>query len=68
MAHLVNTLKELRTAKGYTQASLATAVGVSRKTINTIENSIFTPSTLLALQIAAELDVSVHEIFHLKDD
>ena len=68
MAKLLNTLKTLRSDKGFTQASLAEAVGVSRKTINTIENHVFTPSTLLAMQIARALDVTVHDVFYLKDD
>ncbi|MEM9580934.1 MAG: helix-turn-helix transcriptional regulator, partial [Pseudomonadota bacterium] len=57
-----------RKARGLTQADLAEAAGVSRKTINTIENRVFSPSALLALQLARVLDVSVHEIFFLKDD
>ena len=68
MAKLHNTLKNLRTDKGFTQASLADVVGVLRKTINTIENRVFTPSTLLALQIAKVLNLSVHNIFYVKDD
>lgn len=68
MPRLHNSLKALRTEQGFTQASLADAVGVSRKTINTIENRVFTPSTLLAMQIAQVLNVSVHDIFYLKDD
>lgn len=68
MPELLNTLKAHRTEKGFTQASLAEAVGVSRKTINTIENRVFTPSTLLALQISIALDCSVHDIFYVKDD
>jgi putative transcriptional regulator len=68
MTELHNTLKEHRTARGYTQASLAQAVGVSRKSIKTIENRVFTPSALLALQIARVLDLSVHDVFYLKDD
>ncbi len=68
MAELLNALKTHRTEKGFTQASLAEAVGVSRKTINTIENRVFTPSTLLALQISIALDCSVHDIFYVKDD
>ena len=67
MAELGNKLKELRTQKGYTQATLAEKVGVSRKTINTIENYVFSPSTLLAMQIARELEVTIHDIFYLKD-
>ncbi|MEP5153267.1 helix-turn-helix transcriptional regulator [Planktotalea sp.] len=68
MAELHNNLKSLRTEKGFTQASLADAVGVTRKTINTIENRVFTPSTLLAMQIAQTLDLTVHDIFYVKDD
>ena len=43
-------LREARTAAGLTQAELATRVAVSRKTINTVENGVFIPSTLLALK------------------
>ncbi|MFT5787045.1 MAG: putative transcriptional regulator [Ascidiaceihabitans sp.] len=63
---LNNTLKDLRKVKGLTQADLASAAGVSRKTINTIENKVFIPSTVLALTLAEVLDVSVHEIFELE--
>jgi len=65
---LYNTLSAHRTAKGMTQAQLAEAVGVSRKTINTVENRVFIPSTLLALRIAAILNVSVHDIFKLEEE
>ncbi|MCO4826498.1 helix-turn-helix transcriptional regulator [Amylibacter sp.] len=68
MPKLRNHLKELRSAAGLTQAQLAQAVGVSRKTINTIENRIFVPSTVLSLQIAAELKVSVHDVFELEEE
>jgi putative transcriptional regulator len=58
-------LKEARTKAGLTQAELAERVGVSRKTINTVENGVFIPSTLLALKLAAELGVSVEDLFFL---
>ncbi|MEL6643710.1 MAG: helix-turn-helix domain-containing protein [Pseudomonadota bacterium] len=67
MSELENALKRLRAERGLTQAALADQVGVSRKTINTIENQVFVPSTLLALRLARTLDVSVHEIFSLSD-
>lgn len=63
---LGNKLKEHRAKFGYTQAQLAQAVGVTRKTINTIENHVFVPSTVLALKIANEFNSSVEEIFFLK--
>ena len=63
---LGNRLKDLRTAKGLTQADLALAVGVSRKTINTVENGVFTPSATLALLLARALDAPFEEVFFLE--
>mgnify|MGYP001578459279 FL=1 len=40
-------------------------VGVSRKTINTIENSIFIPLTVLALKLSVALNVPVEDVFML---
>lgn len=62
---LGNRLNQLRGERGLTQAALADAVGVSRKTINTVENGVFLPSTLLALKIARALGRPVEEIFFL---
>ena len=64
---LSNTLGEYRKAKGLTQASLAAKVGVSRKTINTIENAVFVPSTTLALKLARALGTNVETLFRLRD-
>jgi putative transcriptional regulator len=58
-------LRDLRTDRGWTQEELAGRIGVSRKTINTIENGVFVPSTILALKLAAAFRVSVEEIFQL---
>ena len=62
---LANTLREARTARGWTQAELADAVGVSRKTINTVENGVFVPSTTLALKLARALGQPVETLFSL---
>jgi putative transcriptional regulator len=62
---LCNNLREARTAQGLTQADLAELVGVSRKTINTVENGIFIPSTLLALKLARALGKPVESLFSL---
>ena len=64
---LGNRLNALRGEHGLTQAALAERVGVSRKTINTVENGVFIPSTLLALKIARALDRPVESIFYLDD-
>ena len=55
----------LRTERGLTQAALAELVGVSRKTINTVENGVFVPSTMLALKLARALGRPVEELFSL---
>ena len=62
---LGNRLKEARARLGLTQAELAEKSGVSRKTINTVENGVFIPSTLLALMLARSLGVTVEELFYL---
>jgi putative transcriptional regulator len=62
---LGNRLKEIRTARGLTQTDLAALIGVSRKTINTVENSVFVPSTILALALAKTLNVTVEELFFI---
>jgi len=51
-AALLNTLRQFRVDAGLTQQVLAEKVGVTRKTINTVENSVFIPSTVLALKLA----------------
>lgn len=65
---LGNRLKDSRTQRGLTQTDLAALVGVSRKTINTVENSVFVPSTILALALAKTLNVTVEELFFIIDD
>ena len=50
-----------------TQAELADKVGVSRKTVNTVENGVFVPSTTLALSLARALGVTVEDLFWLND-
>ena len=63
---LGNRLRELRAERDLTQAALAEAVSVSRKTINTVENGVFVPSTTLALKLARALDCRVEDIFSLE--
>lgn len=65
---LVIRLKEMRAAAGLTQADLAARVGVSRKTVNTVENGVFVPSTVLALQLAKALGCQVESLFTLPDE
>ncbi|WP_017932392.1 helix-turn-helix transcriptional regulator [Robiginitomaculum antarcticum] len=64
---LSNQLKSLRAHAELTQAQLAVKARVSRKTINTVENGVFIPSTILALRLARALNVNVEDIFQLPD-
>ena len=59
-------LREARTFANLTQGELAERVGVSRKTINTVENGVFVPSTLLALKLALALETTVEALFLLE--
>lgn len=68
MAELVSFLKAIRTAAGLTQQELANAVEVSRKTVNTVENGVFVPSTVLSLKLARVLNVSVEQLFQLSPE
>jgi putative transcriptional regulator len=66
VAQLGNTLKVERARRDLTQAELAEMVGVTRKTINTVEVGRFVPSTVLALKLARALDLRVEELFFLR--
>ena len=62
---LTNRLREARAERGWTQADLAERVSVTRKTINTVENGVFVPSTVLALKLARALETTVEALFQL---
>ena len=64
---LVVLLTLKRKEAGITQASLAKAVQVSRKSINAIENGIYVPSTALSLKIATVLNCRVEDLFKIHD-
>ena len=64
---LANRLKEKRGELGLTQAELAERCGVTRKTVNTVENGVFVPSALLALKMARALSVPAEQLFWLED-
>ena len=63
---LQNFIKVERAKRDMTQAELAMKVGVSRKTINTIETGKFVPSTITALRIAQAFGIPMEELFKLK--
>ena len=65
---LGNRLLEIRKQRNLTQQQLAERVGVSRKTVNTVERGVFVPSTILALKLAEVLDAAVEDPFWLADE
>ena len=56
-------LKAARAAKDLSQQALADLVGVSRQTINAIENNKYDPTLALAFKLAQELGTTVDELF-----
>jgi putative transcriptional regulator len=63
---LANKIKERRGELGLTQSELAEQVGVTRKTVNTVENGVFTPSATLAIKLAQALGLSVEQLFWIE--
>ncbi|RUO20418.1 transcriptional regulator [Aliidiomarina iranensis] len=64
---VTNNLSLLRGGAGLSQQELADAIGVSRKTISTIETARFMPSVVIALKLAAHFAVPVEQIFQLAE-
>ena len=58
-----NTIHEKRKALGLSQEQLAKACGVSRQTINAIENNKYDPTLTLAFHLAGVLGTTVDELF-----
>ena len=62
--YLETRIREFRQKKGLTQQELADAVGVTRQTINALENARYNPSLLLAYNITKVLDQeSIEDVF-----
>lgn len=62
-----NNIRSLRKAAGLTQEDLAQALGVTRQTINAIENDKYDPTLGLAMRLARFLNTPVEDIFRLPD-
>ena len=58
-----NKIREMRREKGLLQEQLAKKCGVSRQTINAIENNKYDPTLALAFKLAQELGTTVDELF-----
>ena len=63
-----NTIHEKRKALGLSQEALAKACGVSRQTINAIENNKYDPTLALAFQLSRVLGVPVDGLFQPEEE
>jgi len=64
---IINCVKDLRTAHGWTQEQLAASAGVSRQSINSIERNRYVPSLELALIFARIFNCPTDQIFQLEN-
>ena len=64
----MNRVKEYRANLGLSQLALAKNIGVSRQTINMIENGKYNPSLDLCINLAKELGTDLNSLFWRIDD
>ncbi|NMB62763.1 MAG: helix-turn-helix transcriptional regulator [Chloroflexi bacterium] len=62
-----NRIRELRKKLGLRQEDLATSLGVTRQTINAIENNKYNPSLELAMKLAKLLNITIEELFIIEE-
>lgn len=58
-----NHIKALRRARGWSQADLASALNVSRQTVNALERGRYDPSLPLAFRVARHFGLAIEEVF-----
>ncbi len=58
-----NKIREIRKNLGYRQQDLSDALGVTRQTINAIENNKYDPTLSLAFKLSHFLGTTVDELF-----
>ncbi len=56
-------MRQARMNKNLSQAELAKRIGVSRQTINMIENSGYNPTIELCIRICKELELTLNDLF-----
>jgi len=60
---LKSRLREMRNVAGWSQGELANRIGVSRQTINAIEQEKYDPSLPLAFKLARVFSLPIESIF-----
>lgn len=65
---LDNNIAKFRAKHKLSQQDLADAIGVSRKTISTVETGRFTPSVVIALLMAQHFEITVESLFYFEEE
>jgi putative transcriptional regulator len=60
-----NEVRQLRAGRALSQQALGMSLGVSRQTINAIEQGRYDPSLPLAIKMARFFGLAVEEVFHV---
>lgn len=63
-----NRIRELRAARGWSQAALAEQLDVSRQTVIALESRRFDPSLPLAFRIARLFGLRIEDVFDDSDE
>lgn len=63
-----NRLRERRAVSGWSQAHLADLLGVSRQTVNALENGRYDPSLPLAFRLAHVFSTTIEDLFSPTDE
>ena len=58
-----DTMRSVRQKHGLSQAELAKKVGVSRQTVNMVENGEYNPTLALCIRICRALDCTLNDLF-----
>ena len=62
-----NRIRVLRAEHRWSQEELAARLGVTRQTVNAVENDRYDPGLPLAFKLAAVFALPIHEIFQYED-
>ena len=68
MDEVENCIRQRRKELGLSQEGLAKKCGVSRQTVNAIENNKYDPTLSLAFRLAQELELTVDALFHPEEN
>jgi putative transcriptional regulator len=62
-----NRIRDLRSARGWSQGELGSKLSVSRQTVNALENGKYDPSLPLAFRLAKLFAMPIEQLFDPED-